>query len=143
MGFVLLFACAGHLALFTLPALAGLAVLCVVRRRSSERCAPFWPVAIPTAVLALAVRGLLLSREPLQTGTAAVWPLTFGALFQTALFATWAVALLVLLWSRAAPGHRGLARALLGGVLLSLALQLPATFLLGPAYQRIGIVLTY
>ncbi len=60
-----------------------------------------------------------------------------------ALLATWALALLALAGRRLAPPVRRVADAILGGLLLSLVLQLPVAFCLDARFAAVGVVLTH
>ncbi len=141
MGIILLFAWGGHILLFTLPSLVLLGGIVGARKRHPAPGPPFWSIALLSA-LAFSLFRLAWLLLPFRAeGSAGIWEIHLRSLYNLPLAAAYLVAGALLLWARLSLRHRSLARALLAGLLISLALQLPATLCAPGLYPRLGVEL--
>lgn len=135
MGFVLLFAWAGHLVLFTGPGATCFAALAWLRRGS----ATFWAVTSLSALAALSAQLASLAHAYRGAEQVGVWDATFRMLFSSALFATLLAGALVALAGIANTRRRQRFPGLIAGLALSLALQLPLSMYAHDVFALIGI----
>jgi len=141
VGIILLFAWGGHLLLFTLPSLVLLFGVVGSRKRHPAPGPPFWSIALLSAVAFTLFRLAYLLHPYRAQGWAGIWEVHIRSLYNLPLAAAYLLAGGLLLWARLSVRHRPLARALLAGVLISLAVQLPATFCSPGLYPRLGVEL--